>query len=67
MRQIQRREEKKKRVMNLLKENKLMSTSAIALKIKSDQNRARDYLEELLKERKIKKTETPIAIYWKIK
>lgn len=59
--------DKKEIVLNLLKENKILSTGKIAYLISSNQYSTMDLLRELEKEGKIKKEEQRRGTYWSLK
>lgn len=58
--------DKKQMIIDYLNEDGLSSTSKIADKIKSNFNQTLEYLNELKKEKKIKKLDNPFtdSMYW---
>ena len=57
----------KKRVLKVLNDFGKLPTSRIAAIVGMNGDRAKDILEELVRENKIKKIEETIAIYWELK
>ena len=58
--------DKRQLIIDFLKEEGMSSTGKIAGNIKSNQWSTEGYLKELLKEKKVKKMETPNATYWEL-
>lgn len=59
--------DREKRILNLLKKEKELSTSKIAHNISSNQYKTEDTLIELEKQGKIKKLQKKRGVYWSLK
>ena len=60
-------QDKKERVLKLLKKEDELPTSKIAHNISSNQYKTEEILIELLKENKIKKRQAKRGVYWSLK
>lgn len=58
--------EKKQKILELLSNYQRLSTGRIAAEIKVSQPYARKYLEELEKEKKVKREKETLATYWRL-
>ena len=58
---------KKELIIKFLKEEGMLSTGKIANRIKANQFKTEELLEELIKEKKVVKNKTPNATYWRLK
>ena len=61
------KENKKKEILKLINKNIVMSTTKIASRIKADKYRANELLEELLKEKKIRRIQMNNFTFWESK
>jgi len=59
--------DKKQLILKFLKKNGMSATSRIATEIKSNIWMARVYLDDLLKDKKVKKTKETLATFWELK
>jgi len=59
--------DKKQLILKFLKKNGMSATSRIATEIKSNIWMARVYLDDLLKDKKVKKTKEILATFWELK